>query len=55
LDFFLPANTLHILVTERVRDCLKRENVNSVRLERLTDVLTAETVLRHTPGARLPA
>jgi hypothetical protein len=52
-DFFLPAGTLNMLVTERVRDCLQREKIKNVRCERLSDVLTAEVVLRHTPGARV--
>ena len=47
-DFFIPSGSLHIFVSERVKECLKREKVTNARLERLIDVLTPEVVLRNT-------
>lgn len=36
-DFFLVENTLHSLVTERVRDLFKKHRINNVYLEDLKD------------------
>jgi len=36
-DFFLVGNTLHALVTERVRDLFKKHRINNVYLEDLKD------------------
>ena len=36
-DFFLVENTLHTLVTERVKDLFKKHRINNVYLEDLKD------------------
>lgn len=36
-DFFLVENTLHALVTERVRDLFKKHRINNIYLEDLKD------------------
>jgi hypothetical protein len=48
-DFFRPAGTLYVFVTERARDILVSKGGASVVCERLSDVTTSEAVLRHTP------
>lgn len=51
-DFFIPAGTLYICITQRVRDYLETASAKNIKCERLTDVLTSELVIEHSRRRR---
>ena len=47
-DFFIPQGTLYVFLTSAARDCLLSRETRNLSVERLSDVLTPESVIRHT-------
>lgn len=53
-DVFMAAGKGFKFVTRPVYECLERLSVKNVTCVPLSDEMTSEIVLRHTPGVNLP-